>query len=105
VKHPYSLLFHRKVLRTSYEIKSPSDYLCAASRAEQKLCYLRNFNARVCEAHFCSNTILNVSRETIIKTMKHLYVSRETQLKKISLSVIVENTKKFKEEVVIDWVE
>ncbi len=27
---------------------------CAASRAEQKLRFQENLNARVCEAHFCS---------------------------------------------------
>ena len=40
-----SFLFHRKVRKQKG---------CAASRAEQKLRFSDNLDARVCEAHFCS---------------------------------------------------
>ena len=39
--------FHRKV-------RPMKQKGCAASRAEQKLRFSENLDARVCEAHFCS---------------------------------------------------
>ena len=41
------LFFHRKV-------RPMKQKGCAASRAEQKLRFPENLDARVCEAHFCS---------------------------------------------------
>ncbi len=62
-----SFLFHRK----GRPVKQRG---CAASRAEQKLRFPENLDARVCEAHFLFMTIGLLAKPAIYCPVRVLYI-------------------------------